>query len=117
MRIVPAGLTYDMELAVANGTAALTLEGALDDSAELAFKLELDKVVAARPTRFVLRMEDLQTMSDMCARLLAFNARRLDIETKVFIVGAADRVKGALQRVGFSEEATVVGDIAEIEGA
>jgi len=74
-------------------------------------------VVAARPTRFVLRMEDLQTMSDMCARLLAFNARRLDIETKVFIVGAADRVKGALQRVGFLEEATVVGDIAEIEGA
>ena len=56
-------------------------------------------------------------MSDMCARLLAFNARRLDIETKVFIVGAADRVKGALQRVGFLEEATVVGDIAEIEGA
>jgi hypothetical protein len=65
VRIVPAGLTHDMELAVANGTAALTLEGALDDSVELAFKLELDKVVAARPAQFVLRMQDLQTMSDM----------------------------------------------------
>jgi anti-anti-sigma factor len=106
-----------VELAVVNGTAALTLEGVLDDSAELAFNLELDKVVAARPRRFVLRMEDLQAISSMCARALAFSAKRLDIETEVFIVGTPDRVKDTLQHVGFLEEAIVLGDISEVEGA
>jgi mannose/cellobiose epimerase-like protein (N-acyl-D-glucosamine 2-epimerase family)/anti-anti-sigma regulatory factor len=117
VRVAPAGLTYDMELAVVNGTATLTLEGALDNSAELAFKLELDRVVAAHPKRFVLRMEDLQNLSDVCGRTLAASARRFDLDTEVYIVGARDEVKATLQHIGFLEEATVVGNIAEVPGA
>lgn len=116
VRVVPTGLTYDMELAVANGTAALILEGILDDSAELAFKLELDKVVAAQPRRFVLRMEDLRTMSHTCARALAFSAQQLDVEAEVLVVGAPEGVKNTLQDIGFLEEVIVMGDISEVEG-
>ncbi len=68
VRIMPAGLTYDMELTMQDGVADLLLDGIFDDSAEVAFMGQLSKVVAAQPQRFVLHMDDVQVLSKVCAR-------------------------------------------------
>ncbi len=117
VRIVPADLPFDMELDMKGGVAELLLEGNLDDSAILAFKVQLDKVVAAQPKRLVLLMADVQTMSKECARLLTFIETKLNMDMDVYLVGANDEVKATLQSIEFLEETTVLDtyDAAAIE--
>jgi anti-anti-sigma regulatory factor len=117
VRLVPAGLTYDMALYMQDGTADLFLEGSLDDSAALAFTMQLDKVAAARPKRFVLHLEDLQTMSKECARTLAFVSKRMAIDVDIYVVGASQGVTDTLQSIGFLEEATAVANASQIDNA
>jgi anti-anti-sigma regulatory factor len=108
VRVVPAGLTFDLQLDIQGGLAELVLNGKFGDIAILAFKTELDKVVVAKPTRLVLRMEDTQTFSKECARVLAFARTKMAIDIDIFVVGANEQVTATLQSLEFLDEVTVM---------
>jgi mannose/cellobiose epimerase-like protein (N-acyl-D-glucosamine 2-epimerase family)/anti-anti-sigma regulatory factor len=108
VRIVPAGLSYDMELTMQDGVAELLLEGIFDDSAEVAFMGQLSKVVAAQPKRLILHMADVRTLSKACARALAFIGKKLDLNTDIAVMQPNQEVKATLHNVGFLEQAAVV---------
>ena len=100
VRIVPAGLPFDMALTMQGGEAVLDLEGDFAAAALLPFRLELDKVVAAQPSRVVIRAEHLQALGDACGRALAFVERKLGVDSEIVVVGANTAVKETLTEVG-----------------
>jgi mannose/cellobiose epimerase-like protein (N-acyl-D-glucosamine 2-epimerase family)/anti-anti-sigma regulatory factor len=113
-RIVPADVSCDMELTMNNGVANLLLEGDLDDSAVLAFKLELDRVVAAQPKQLVLLAEDLKSLSRESARVLAFVQNKIGLNTNIFVVGANDEVREVLGSLELLDDVTLVDSADEI---
>ena len=108
-------MKFDLELELRRGIAELVLVGDFDDTARLPFRVQLDRVVAAQPKRLVLRAEDLQSLSDECARVLAFLTRRLDVDVDTYLVGANDHVKSVLREVGVDFKVLNRYDAAEIQ--
>ena len=117
VRVVPASLTYGMRLNLNDGVAELCLDGVIDDEAEVLLKGYLSRIVAARPTRLVLRVEDIESISRTSARTLAFACQGIDVNTDMFVVGPSDAVKRVLQGVGFLEQAEVVADASQLSPA
>jgi mannose/cellobiose epimerase-like protein (N-acyl-D-glucosamine 2-epimerase family)/anti-anti-sigma regulatory factor len=108
VRIVPAALPFDIELDLSGGVAQLTLDGELDDSAVMALRLELKRVIAAHPKEVVLQLATLRSISDRCARAFAFAQQDLDMATTISVVGAHPEVKQTLQDVGALDGVTVL---------
>jgi mannose/cellobiose epimerase-like protein (N-acyl-D-glucosamine 2-epimerase family)/anti-anti-sigma regulatory factor len=103
VRIAPSGTTFDSVLDVQNDVATLTVAGVLDHTAAAGFRKRLDQVVAARPARFVLRLNDLKGISVDAARALAFIREKLPLTTDVVIVGANKAVIDALRSTNILE--------------
>jgi mannose/cellobiose epimerase-like protein (N-acyl-D-glucosamine 2-epimerase family) len=106
VRLVPAGMAFDMFIESDDVATILTLGGDLDDIAEPALRQQLDRVVAARPKRLVIRVENLNSIAPRPSRAVAFVGQKLDLGDDVYVVGASDAVRTALQDVGFWEEVT-----------
>ncbi|HEY4025259.1 MAG TPA: AGE family epimerase/isomerase, partial [Candidatus Dormibacteraeota bacterium] len=113
VRIVPAGLPFDIGLELDGGVAQLTLAGRLDDGAVLAFKLELQRACTAQPAKLVLRLDDLQELSEQCGRTFVFVMKDLAVGTEVIVAGANPTVKQTLQDVGALDEVTVTDSYGE----
>jgi anti-anti-sigma regulatory factor len=114
VRIAPAGLPYDMKLSMQGNSAELLLEGNLDEGAVLAFKQELDRVVAAKPKRLVLLAEDLTSLSKECGRVLVFFQNKIGIDTDIYVVAANDEVRSVLSDLELLDDVTLVGSTDEI---
>ena len=108
VRVVSSMLTFDAYINNADGTAELTLVGELSDAAEPAFRAQLDRLAPSKPTRVVIRMESLKTMSTRAARALDFVASKLGLDEDIYVVGANDAVRKTLQDVGILESFKVM---------
>jgi anti-anti-sigma regulatory factor len=108
VRLIPSGRQFDAILDAANDIVQLTLYGDLNDAAEPAFKIQLDKIVAAHPRCVVLRMENLQSLSKECARVLSFIGGKLNLKENIYLVGANANVQKTLQDVDAWEEYTLM---------
>ncbi|MGH3985056.1 MAG: AGE family epimerase/isomerase [Pseudonocardiaceae bacterium] len=108
VRIVPAALPFDIGFDLIGGIAQLTLNGELDDSAVLALRQELKRVIAARPKEVVLQLARLRSISDNCARAFAFAQQDLEMATTISVVGANPEVKRTLQDIGALDGVTVL---------
>jgi mannose/cellobiose epimerase-like protein (N-acyl-D-glucosamine 2-epimerase family) len=103
VRMAPIGLLFHAVLDIAGDVAKLTLSGNLSEVDIPAFKMHLDKIVAAKPKRVVLLMEGLQAMSKEPARALSFFSEKLDLGEDIYVVGVNTEVKGTLQSIGVWE--------------
>jgi len=108
VRIGPAALPYDITCDIVGEVARVTLNGDMDDSAVIALRLELKRVVDARAREVVLLLSGLHSMSDRCARAFAFAQQDFDIDTTISVVGANPRVKKTLEDVGALDGVTVL---------
>jgi len=64
----------------------------------------MEKIVAAQPRRVVLRLEDLQTIAEIPARMLCFFIDKFTTNEAIYVVGTNEKVKETLQHVGVWEE-------------
>jgi mannose/cellobiose epimerase-like protein (N-acyl-D-glucosamine 2-epimerase family) len=108
VRFVPSSSQFDAILDAANDIVQLTLYGDLNDAAEPAFKIQLEKIVATHPRCVVIRMENLQSLSKECARALSFIGGKLVLKENIYLVGANTNVQKTLQDVDTWEEYTVM---------
>jgi anti-anti-sigma regulatory factor len=103
VRLVPTGVSFDAALDITDGVAKLVLYGVLDDAAEAVFKARLDSIIAANPTRVVLDMEHLQSISVEATRMISFVSEKLELNTHIQVTGLNKDVKAALRAVGIEE--------------
>jgi anti-anti-sigma regulatory factor len=109
VRIAPVAPPFHIKFELSNGVAQLTLDGQLDDiSAGMALKLELKRVVSARPKAVVLQVAGLRSISDRCARAFVLAQQGFGTDTTVSVVGANRQVKRTLQDVGALDGVTVL---------
>ncbi len=108
VRLVPSGTLFDAVLNMSNNEAQLTLIGDLNDVAVAAFKVQLDKIIAAQPKRVRLSVESLTSMSKEAARALVFAAQKLVLDENIILAGPNAQVKATLQAVGAWEELNVL---------
>jgi mannose/cellobiose epimerase-like protein (N-acyl-D-glucosamine 2-epimerase family)/anti-anti-sigma regulatory factor len=108
VRIGPAALPYDITCDIVGEVAQVTLNGDMDDSAVIALRLQLKRVVDARAREAVLLLSGLHSMSDRCARAFAFAQQDFDIDTTISVVGANPRVRKTLEDVGALDGVTVL---------
>jgi mannose/cellobiose epimerase-like protein (N-acyl-D-glucosamine 2-epimerase family) len=119
VRLVPASRQFDILLDAATDIVQLALYGDLTADAEVAFKIQLDKIVAAKPKYVVVRMENLQLLSKECARALSFVGGKLTLEQNIYLVAPNANVQKMLQSIDAWEEYNVMEqyDAGKIEGA
>lgn len=108
VRIVPTALPYGIACDIVGGAARLTLDGEMDDSAVIALRLELKRIIAARAKDVVFLLSGLRNVSDRCARVFAFAQQDLDIDTTISVVGANPEVRKILDDVGVLDGVTVL---------
>lgn len=108
VRVVPADLPFGIHFDLIGGAAQLTLNGELDDSAVMALRLELKRVIAAQPKEVVLQLAGLRSISDRCARAFAFAQQDLEMDTTISVVGANPEVNQTLRDVGALDGVTVL---------
>lgn len=110
VRLVPASVGFDLTVEDNDGTTILTLDGVLDDAAEQALRVQLDRVIASRPTRLVIVAGNLESISPRGVRAIAFSRSKMDLEQDVFVVAANANVKSSFQTAGLWEEITPLED-------
>src|SRR5215472_6255822 len=104
VRLAPTGTLFDAQLDLSDEVGQLVLYGDLSEVAAPAFKAHMEKIVAAQPRRVVLRMEDLQTIAEIPARMLCFFSDKFTANEAIYVVGTNEKVKATLQQVGIWEE-------------
>jgi mannose/cellobiose epimerase-like protein (N-acyl-D-glucosamine 2-epimerase family) len=92
VRIVPAGAKFECNYEFVSGRALLTLKGVLDAEGLAPFRRDLERVVADRPTRTVLIVTDLVSMSSQAMNELLFYRSKLEMDDTVYVVGANDDI-------------------------
>lgn len=106
VRLIPAGVNYDLYVETSPGATILTLCGTLADAAEQALRARIDTVIASRPKRLVLRCEELDSISPRAVRAIAFSRSRMDLDEDIFVAGANPAVRAAFSAAGLWEEIT-----------
>ncbi len=104
VRLAPTGTLFDALLDLSDEVGQLVLYGDLSEVAAPAFKAHMEKIVAAQPRRVVLRLEDLQTIAEIPARMLCFFIDKFTTNEAIYVVGTNEKVKESLQHVGVWEE-------------
>jgi mannose/cellobiose epimerase-like protein (N-acyl-D-glucosamine 2-epimerase family) len=104
VRLAPTGTLFDAVLDLSDEVAQLVLYGDLSEVAASAFKAHMEKIVAAQPRRVVLRVEDLQTITETPAHMLSFFSDKLTSDEAIYVVGANAQVREELQRADIWEE-------------
>ena len=92
VRIVPAGAKFESSYEYADGRALLNLKGVLDEDGLAAFRRGLERVVADHPTRTVLLVNDLVSMSGQAMNELLFYRSKLEMNDTVYVVGANEDI-------------------------
>jgi anti-anti-sigma regulatory factor len=108
VRIVPAAVPFDIACDIVDKVARLTLDGDMDDSAVIALRLELKRIIAAQAKEVVLLFSGLRSISDRCARAFALAQQDLDMDTTISVVGANPEVRKVLDDVGALDGVTVL---------
>jgi mannose/cellobiose epimerase-like protein (N-acyl-D-glucosamine 2-epimerase family)/anti-anti-sigma regulatory factor len=115
VRLAPTGTLFDAQLDLSDEVCQLVLYGELSEVAAPAFKAHMEKIVAVQPRRVVLRVEDLQTIAEIPARMLSFFSDKITADEAIYLVGTNERVKETLQHVGIWEELNILETYDEIQ--
>jgi mannose/cellobiose epimerase-like protein (N-acyl-D-glucosamine 2-epimerase family)/anti-anti-sigma regulatory factor len=97
VRITPTADKFDSRYEFVNGVVRITLQGSLDPDQVVKFRHELERAAAAKPSRMVLVMKNLQTLSRDAINALLFVCAKLDMSEELYIVGANQQVTEVLQ--------------------
>ncbi|MDQ4068509.1 MAG: STAS domain-containing protein, partial [Actinomycetota bacterium] len=92
VRIVSATDKFGSQFTLADGTARIVLRGRLDPDEVIKLRRDLERVVSARPSRIVLVMKDLESMSRQGMNEILFFRSKVELGEDVYVVGASPSV-------------------------
>ncbi len=106
VRVVPTIDPFEVRSRFENDDAHLTLTGKLDTSTFGIFQAEVETVLAKKPKRLVLHLEDLDSIANVGIRVLLFARQRMDISDRADIYAVAPNaaVREALLRADPDQE-------------
>lgn len=106
VRIVPSQDPFEVRTKITDDDAHLALSGKLDTSTVAIFQAEVEKVLARKPKRLVLDLENLESIANVGIRVLLFARQRMEISDRADIYAVAPNaaVREALLRADPDQE-------------
>jgi anti-anti-sigma factor len=108
---VPTIDPFDVRTVFEGDVAHMTLAGKLDASTFGIFQAEVESVLARKPSRLVLNLQDLESLANVGIRVLLFARQRMEISDRADIYAVAPNasVREALTRADpYQEDINVV---------
>ena len=104
--MVPTIDPFEVHTEFEGDVAEMTLTGKLDMSTFVVFQTEVESVLAKKPSRLVLNLQDLDSIANVGIRVLLFARQRMDISDRADIYAVAPKpvVKEALMRADPDQE-------------
>jgi anti-anti-sigma factor len=106
VRVVPTTDPFEATTTFDGNVAEMTLVGKLDQSTYGIFQSEVEDVLAKKPARLVLMLENLESIANVGIRVLLFARQRMDISDRADIYAVAPNaaVREALLRADPDQE-------------
>ena len=105
VRVVPTIDPFEVKTMFDGDVAEMTLSGKLDTSTFGVFQAEVEDVLAKKPARLVLNLQDLDSIANVGIRVLLFARQRMDISDRADIYAVAPKpVREALRRADPDQE-------------
>jgi len=92
VRIVSATDKFDSQFSMADGTARVVLRGRLDPDEVIKVRRDLERVIAANPSRVVINAQELESISRQGMNELLFFRAKVQIGEEVYVVGCNQAV-------------------------
>jgi anti-anti-sigma factor len=106
VRVTPMVDPFEVRTEFVGEVAEMTLSGKLDMSTFGVFQNEVEAVLAKKPSRLVLNLQELDSIANVGIRVLLFARQRMDISDRADIYAVAPKaaVKEALLRADPDQE-------------
>ena len=106
VRVAPMVDPFEVRTEIVGDVAEMTLTGKLDMSTFAVFQTEVESVLAKKPGRLVLNLQDLESIANVGIRVLLFARQRMDISDRadIYAVAPNPAVKEALLRADPDQE-------------
>ena len=94
VRVVPTIDPFEVHTKFDGDVAEMTLTGKLDMSTFAVFQGEVESVLAKKPSRLVLNLQDLDSIANVGIRVLLFARQRMEISDRADIYAVAPQARG-----------------------
>ena len=91
VRVVPTIDPFEVHTKFDGDVAEMTLTGKLDMSTFAVFQTEVESVLAKKPSRLVLNLQDLDSIANVGIRVLLFARQRMEISDRADIYAVAPK--------------------------
>lgn len=110
VRIQPMGCVehFSAESEKDDNVYKLLLKGELDHLALPGFRSILNDIVSQQPENIALMMNDLDDITNEGVRSIIFAKQKMDIDSKLFIIGAKENIKNMFDKDELTEEITLL---------
>jgi len=112
VRIVSATDKFDSQFTLADGVARVTMRGKLDPDEVIKVRRDLERLISAHPSRIILDVKELETMSRQGLNELLFFRSKVDLGEDVYVVGANAAVAECFMESGDTDAKTA--DFAQV---
>jgi len=103
VRIVSATDKFDSQFSQADGRARVVLRGKLDADEVIKLRRDLERVVSSNPSKIVLVVKELQTLSRQGMNELLYFRSKVELGDDVYVVGANPVVAQMFIDIGDAE--------------
>lgn len=101
-------MAFTCTLTLNNEVAHITLAGELDAAVAPQFRAKIEEAAAAKVTRLVLFMSELEYMASAGLRSLAFAKQKMGSNVDIYMVGVQETVAETITMTGFHNSVIMV---------
>jgi anti-anti-sigma factor len=101
-------MAFQIETAVEEAVARMTLVGELDSLSARVFQTEIEKIASLPIEALVLDMEKLDFMSSAGLRVLIFSKQKIGPKLSIYIVKPQELIVDTLEKTGLHHSVTIV---------
>ncbi len=100
-------MSFNATTKINGETAIISISGELDAASAAAFRREIEQAAAAKPSKLILEMSQLEYMASAGLRVLIFAKQKMGENVDLYVVAAQEMVLETLEKTGFDQSVIV----------
>ncbi len=100
-------MSFNATTKINGETAIISISGELDAASAAAFRQEIEQAAAAKPSKLILEMSQLEYMASAGLRVLIFAKQKMGENVDLYVVAAQEMVLETLEKTGFDQSVII----------
>ncbi len=100
-------MSFNATTKINGETAIISISGELDAASAAAFRQEIEQAAAAKPSKLILEMSQLDYMASAGLRVLIFAKQKMGENVDLYVVAAQEMVLETLEKTGFDQSVII----------